>query len=98
MDRHMTGDMFQAAMDAAGCKAAKGLYKLPDERFLTLYAAHDGVSLTVTRVIEVDLKDGQLLAENHKGEVFVLALDDVFAASVSGAKDAPAGRKAGFLG
>ena len=94
----MTGDMFQAVMDASGSKASKGQYKLPEEQMLTLYGGHDGVSLPVTRVLAVELVDDRLHAEDHKGELFILALEDVHAASITGAKDAPAGRKAGFLG
>lgn len=73
---------------------AEGWATPPEERKLTLYASHDGGALTVNEVEAVKL-DGKLVrARTHKGEVFVLAVEDVFAASLDG--PVVSGRKAGF--
>jgi hypothetical protein len=65
---------------------------------LTLYAAHDGVSLTVGKIEEVRVTGGLVRARNAKGETFLLALEDVFAAAVDAGAEGGSGRKAGFLG
>ena len=51
---------------------------------MTLYAAHDGVSLTVAKVESVRVVSGMLRARTTKGEVFFLPLTEVFAAAVDG--------------
>ncbi len=100
----MTESMFNAVLSKAGCEQDKdGVARLPMGRTMTLYVAHHGTQLSVSKVVAVRRNpsggDGGLLeTEDAKGETFLLSLDDVFAASVSGASKAAGGRKAGFLG
>jgi hypothetical protein len=96
----MTEAMFKAVVQRAeGRKTDDGVVSLPEGRTLTLYAAHDGTSLQVARVTTLSLVDGIVEARDVKGELFLLSLEDVFAASVAGdANHKKAGRKAGFLG
>jgi hypothetical protein len=92
----MTEQHFSALLMASEAKkASDGWLKLPEGRHLTLYVAFNGASLTVSRIEAVRAEGGLVRARTVKGEVFVLALSDVFA----GAADAPAagGRKAGFV-
>ncbi len=93
----MTEEMLKAVLDTAHAKADKdGFATLPEGRPLTLYAAHNGVSLTVGKVESIKISHGVVRAVTSKGETF-LALEDIFAAAVEGGGDATHGRKAGFL-
>lgn len=68
---------------------------LSTDRRLTLYAAHNGVGLTVGQVVEIQQPhEGQLVARTHKGEEYHLALENVFAIAVGAPKEVE--RKAGF--
>jgi hypothetical protein len=91
----MTQEQLAAILEAASARPDGEWSKLPDGRTLTLYAAHDGVQLTVPRV-EAVAASGQLVrARTAKQEIFIFALSDLFAASTESA-NAPT-RKAGFL-
>ncbi len=95
----MTEVMFKAVLDRAGCEKTKnGGAVLPDGRHLTLYVARSGTQLSVGKVVKLAISGGLVQTENVKGETFLLSIDDLFAASVSGDAKAPGGRKAGFLG
>lgn len=96
----MTEAMLRTILSEAQAKDGKeGEHVMPDGRRLTIYAAHDGVGLTVAKVEAVKIDRGVVRARNDKGESFLLSVDDVFAAAVeAGGAGGPAGRKAGFLG
>jgi hypothetical protein len=95
----MTEAMFKAVLERAEARKSDDGVVLPEGRTLTLYAAHDGTSLQVTRVTGLRLDAGIVEARDAKGETFLLSLEDVFAASVTGdATNKKTGRKAGFLG
>lgn len=71
-----------------------GWSQAPAERNITLYAAHGGVPLTVSKVDAVKL-DGELVwARTPKGGTYQLLLDDLFALAVDAPQNAE--RKAGF--
>ena len=92
----MTQDHLSALYAAAEAKKGEdGWMILPDGRSITLYVAADGATLTVSRVQALRL-EGQLVhAKTHKGEHYIVALEDAYAGSV----DAPSGvaKKAGFV-
>lgn len=95
----MTEEMLKAVLETAQAKSDKdGWASLPEGRSLTLYAAHNGASLTVTKVEAIRVSHGILRARSAKGQTFLLALDDVFAAALDGGSETASGRKAGFLG
>ena len=96
----MTDEMFRAVLETAGAKADKdGWTTLPEGRLLTLYAAHQGVQLTVSKIEAVKANQRTVWARTPKGETFVVAMDDLFAAAMDRGNDASSGgRKAGFLG
>lgn len=95
----MTDDLLKAALDMAEAKTDKdGWAELPEGRMLTLYAAHEGVSLPVSKIEAVLIVGGLLKARSSKGETFVLALKDVFAIALDGGGKGAQARKAGFLG
>ncbi len=95
----MTDEMFRAVLETGGAKNDKdGWSALPEGRLMTLYAAHNGVQLTIAKVEAVKTNHRTMWARSQKGEVFVVDLDDLFAAALDRGNEAAAGRKAGFLG
>jgi hypothetical protein len=92
----MTQEHLAAILELISAKPDKeGWSAFTDGRGLTLYAAHDGVQLTVARVEAVVVKNGLLRARTARGEIYLLALEDVFAAAAEAA--AINVRKAGFV-
>jgi hypothetical protein len=95
----MTDEMFRTVLETAGAKGDKdGWTVLPDGRQMTLYAAHHGVQLTVTKVEALKTSGRTVWARTSKAETFVLDLDDLFAAALDRGHETAGGRKAGFLG
>jgi hypothetical protein len=95
----MTEEMLRTVLETAQAKADKdGTTALPEGRHMTLYAAHAGVGLTVGKVERLRIAQGTVRARTAKGETFVFALEDVFAAAIEGGSEAAMSRKAGFLG
>ncbi len=91
----MTPEHLAAILDAAAAKPGEGGFTtLPEGKALTLYVAHDGVPLTVSRVEAIAQAGKVVRARTSKGELFVLALDDVFAAATEATSAAV--RRAGF--
>ena len=90
--------MLESILGRAGCTSEDGRFLLPEGRTLTLYLARDGASLQVSRVVEVVTRENVVEALDHKGEIFMLGLEDLFAASVTGDSRTGPLRKAGFLG
>jgi hypothetical protein len=94
----MTGDHLDAILKIAGAKADKeGWLGLPEGNTMTLHVAHDGASMTVSR-IEAVRQDGELVyARNPKRELFVVVRSDVFAVALEGESSAgKVARRAGF--
>ncbi|HEY4016962.1 MAG TPA: hypothetical protein VGM06_26700 [Polyangiaceae bacterium] len=94
----MTGDHLDAILKLAGAKGEKdGWTVLPEGTTLSLHIAHDGASMTVSRIDSLR-QDGDLLhARTPKREIFVVVRSDVFAAALE--PDAAANRavrRAGF--
>lgn len=97
----MTEEMLKAVFETAQAKADdEGASTLPEGKTLTLYAAHEGVSLTVTKVVAAKMTHGVVRAKNSRGETFLVAIEDLYAAAVDGSTEPSASRarKAGFLG
>ena len=91
----MTQEHLSAILELLSAKADKdGWSTFSDGRGLTLYAAHQGVQLTVPRVEAIAVKSGLVRARTAKGEIYIVALEDVFAAAAEAA--ATQARKAGF--
>src|SRR5687767_461977 len=97
----MTEEMLRAVLDAAQAQTDKtdqeGWARLPEGRLMTIYAAHHGASLTVSKVERVRVAQTILRAATARGETFLLSMDDVFAAAVDG-QGGSVSRKAGFMG
>lgn len=95
----MTDEMFRAVLETAGAKDDKdGWAALPEGRLMTLHAAHDGVGLTIGKVLAIKIAQRVVWARSSKGDTFVVSLDDLFAAAIDRTNEPAAGRKAGFLG
>jgi hypothetical protein len=72
-----------------------GTSKLPDESSLTLYVAHAGAALTVSKVDSVKIDGDLVQARTAKKETFVVALSDIFAVAAENGATASR-RTAGF--
>jgi hypothetical protein len=94
----MTNDNLRTVLATVDAREEDGWSLLPNGRLLSLYAAHDGVPLTVQRIEAVRLAHGLVHARNNKGETFLLPLEDVFAAAFDAGSESKSSRKAGFLG
>lgn len=95
----MTEDMFRSVLETVSATAdEEGWLNPPEGQTLTLYAAHDGVPLTVGKIASVRMGHGIVRARSTKGEQFFIAREDLFAMAVDGSAVIRAGRKAGFLG
>ncbi|MDI1433549.1 MULTISPECIES: hypothetical protein [Polyangium] len=95
----MTEDMLRTVLDTASVTTdPEGWLRLPEGQLLTLYVAHDGVSLNIAKVESLRIAHGVIRARSIKGESFFVAREDLFAVSVDGGTKLAAGRKAGFLG
>ena len=96
----MTEAMLKRILEEAQAKKGEGGdQELGEGRRLTLYAAHAGVPLTVTKVVALRVLDGGTIqARNDKGDRFFLALEDLFSAAVEGTGASANARKAGFVG
>ena len=94
----MTDDMLKNVLETAGARESDGWSTLSDGRLLSLYVAHDGVSLTVQKIEAVKVAHAVVQARSAKGETFMIALEDVFAAAFDAGTTSPIARKAGFLG
>jgi hypothetical protein len=94
----MTGEHLDAILKVAGAKTEKdGWQTLPEGNAMTLHVAHDGASMTVTRIDAVK-QDGELVyARNPRRELSVVVRSDIFAVALDG--ESRAGkvvRRAGF--
>ena len=95
----MTETMYTKLLDKAeATKSKSGEAELPEGRTITLYVAHDGCSMSVSRLVSLNLEqEGIIEARDAKGETYVLSLQDVFAGSIQGGSKSSPARKAGFL-
>lgn len=93
----MTQEHWAALVEASGAKKDdKGFFAPPEGKLLTLYVSSGGATLSVQRIEAVRLDQGLVHARTKKGELFVLALQDVFAGAVEETQGSSA-RKAGFV-
>ena len=94
----MTGEHLDAILKVAGAKTEKdGWQTLPEGNAMTLHVAHDGASMTVTRIDAVK-QDGELVyARNPRRELSVVVRSDIFAVALEGESNAgKVVRRAGF--
>lgn len=92
--RAMDDKHYRALLEAARVSQDGPWALMTEERTITLHVASGGVGLNIAKVVRLRSEGLLLHAENAHGEVFVLSLGDVFAASIEGGKKAA--RKAGF--
>lgn len=93
----MTQEHWSALVAIAEAKKQdQGFLTLPEGRALTLYVAAGSATLSITRVHHVKLEGALVHARTHKGEHYVVALEDVYAGSVD-TPTASTAKKAGFL-
>lgn len=91
----MKSDQFSAVLKMLPTtEGDEGWLKVPSDQLLSVYAAHDGVSLHVAKIESLKLEGALLRARTHRGEQYVLVLDDVFALAADAASSVA--RKAGF--
>ena len=93
----MTQEHWAALIETSGAKKDDGGFWAPPEgKLLTLYVSSGNATLSVQRIEAVRAEQGLLYARTKKGEVFVLALQDVFAGAVEETQGSHS-RKAGFV-
>jgi hypothetical protein len=93
----MTGEHLDTILKNAGAKTEKdGFAGLPDGTSMTLYIAHDGVSLTVSRVEGLKVEGELVHARTAKGERYAIGRSDLFAVAIDGAATGAPVRRAGF--
>ena len=93
----MTEQHLSALLTAAqATKASDGWTSASEGRLLTLYVAYNGAGLTVGRIEALRVEGEQVHARTSKGELYILALSDVYAGAVEAAT--ATSRKAGFGG
>jgi hypothetical protein len=83
------------ARSAAAAGDKDGFVVMPEGTSLTLYVAHDGATLSVTRIEAVRVDGELVLARTQKRETYTVVRSDVFAAMTEGVQGQPA-RRAGF--
>jgi hypothetical protein len=92
----MTLEHWAALLEASGAKKdERGFLAPPEGKLLTLYVASGAATLSVQRIEAVRQEHGLVHARTKKGELFVLALEDVFAGAVEETQGSS--RKAGFV-
>jgi hypothetical protein len=92
----MTQEHWAALIEASGAKQDETGYLTPPEgKLLTLYVASGSATLSVQRIEAVRQVQGLVYARTKKGELFVLAVEDVFAGAVEETQGSS--RKAGFV-
>ncbi len=93
----MVGDNLQTILENAQAKVEKdGFGVLPEGTTATLYLAHNGVGLTISRVNAIKVDRSTLHARTAKHETFTLDPGDLFAVALEGAQGGPPARRAGF--
>jgi hypothetical protein len=94
----MTGEHLDAILKVAGAKTEKdGWQALPEGNAMTLHVAHDGASMTVTRIDAVKQEGELVYARNPRRELSVVVRSDIFAVALEGESSAgKVVRRAGF--
>jgi len=91
----MAREHLDEALKLAEAKQEEGWQVLADGRSLNLYVAKGGATLNITRVEAVAYADSLIKARTTSGEVFLVAVDDIFAAAAVGSVSKM--KKAGFI-
>jgi len=96
----MTREELDLILKTLQLKAEKdGTLNLPDDSSATVYVAHDGASMSVSKVASIKAEGDLLFLRTQKKEVYAVARSDIFAIAVEGAAGGqPARRPAGFSG
>ena len=93
----MTQEHWAALVEATSAKKnEQGFLAPPEGKLLTLYVASGSATLSVQRIEAFRLEQGIVRASTKKGEMFVLALEDIFAGAVEESQGTGS-RKAGFV-
>ncbi|HEY5961466.1 MAG TPA: hypothetical protein VIV60_33135 [Polyangiaceae bacterium] len=91
----MTSEHLSALLQAASAKTDDEGWQHPAEgRSMTLHLAHDGATLSISRICAARVTGKLVYTKSSQGELYVVSLDDLFAGSVEGPREV--GRKAGF--
>ncbi|MGH7269074.1 MAG: hypothetical protein ACREJ3_01475 [Polyangiaceae bacterium] len=94
----MTLEHLEAILKATGGKADKdGWFCIAAGGSMTLHVAHDGASMTVSRIDAIKQEGDLVYARTPKRELFVVVRSDVFAVALDGESGAgKVVRRAGF--
>jgi hypothetical protein len=98
LESSMDPENFREILKLCGAKPPdeRGYQDLPDKTTLTLYLARAGVGLTVGSVEAVAIRSLRIHARTNKGDLYVVAFEDLFAANIEGGAQPRSARRAGF--
>lgn len=80
----------------AGTADDRGFRELPPKTTLTLYLQKNSVGLTIANIEALVVRGHQLHARTQKGDLYLVSLEDVFAANIEGRAQSKGARRAGF--
>jgi hypothetical protein len=93
----MTFSNLELALKALDVTAGKdGWFAPAAGSTISLHAAHDGASLSVTRIERLKLTDGMVVAQTEKLERVAVAAGAVFTISVDASSGGSGRQRAGF--
>ena len=90
----MTQEQFNAVIKMLSISTGAEGLQLPADQTLSVYASRAAASLNVTKVEKLKLEGELLYLRNHRGEQYVLLLEDIFAVALD--PPSASSRKAGF--
>lgn len=91
----MTREIIALGLEAEGLKSGAAGYVVSDEKEVTCFVGTPGDTLTISRIVKLDLKDKFVALTTVKEERFFFAYEDVLGFRFSGAAQAKE-RAAGF--
>ena len=91
----MKDEHFDSILKSHAKTDKEGWQVMPEGIFLTFYLAHEGVSLSLSRIEAVRQEGDLLYARGLQRALFALEKKDIFVVAVEGSKSQPV-RRAGF--
>jgi len=91
----MTSEQIASLLELAEASKTADAWLSLETHTLTLHAAFNGASLSLSRIQSLKLVGPLIYAKTSRGEIHVVRLEDVFAGSIEPSREKE--RKAGFV-
>ena len=91
----MTREIITAAFEAEGLKASGQGFSIPEDREATCLVSAPGEVLSVSKVVQADLREKYIYLQTAKDEHYFFAYEDILGVKLLG-KAAARDRSAGF--